>query len=118
MQVVAAARRLAERLGHDAPGAEAVGGGERALARLAAAAVADQERVELGAHGSSSISARLRPPAIRPLPAPLAVGGRDLSGDDGEAERGAAEVGELAEGVRPTNLAVANISDDCYSSAI
>ena len=40
-----------ERLGHDALGAQAVGGGERALALLAAA-VADQERVELGARGA------------------------------------------------------------------
>jgi hypothetical protein len=65
---------LAERLGHDALGAETVGGGERALALLAAAAVAGQEGVELGAHGLVVDLGQLRPPAIRPLRAWLWAG--------------------------------------------
>lgn len=67
-----------------------------ALALLAAVVVADQECVELAAHGLV-VDLGQAAAAGDQAAARLAVGGRDLIGDDGEAERGAAQVGELAE---------------------
>jgi hypothetical protein len=70
---------LAERLGHDAPGAQAVGGGERARALVAAPAVAGHERVEPGAHGGV-VDRGQAAAAGDQAAARLAGGGNDLIG--------------------------------------
>src|ERR1044071_8109664 len=86
----------AQRFGDDAARAEAVGGGQRALAQLVAAAVAEQEAGELGADGL--VVALLEVAAAGDqVAAGLAARGEDLVGDDREGEGGAAEIGELPE---------------------
>src|SRR5262245_4688173 len=85
-----------ECFGHDALGAQAIGRRQRAVALIAATAIALQERLELGLD-HAVVRLRQDPPPRDQPAGDLTVRRSDLIGHDREAQGRAAQIRELAE---------------------